>query len=103
MTPETLKGLIEWAKWSYELVGPELADLKSKQPKGVRDVILERVIAQTAARSRAAAPAISIDSEGSWRVAGLDMVFLTRADAEVAVDVIAAVRETEESEGRSSQ
>src|SRR5262245_43889389 len=104
MTPDMLKGLIDWALSSSELVGQELkAFQESKRPKGVSDVILDRVIANTAAPARPPEAQISRDSDASWSVEGLDRVFLTRADAEIAADVMAAVRETEDIEGRSSQ
>ena len=104
MTPEMLKGLYEWLKFSYELVGPELEDYqKSRRPKGVSDAIVESLIASRAAPAPPSEAQISKDPSGSWNVEGLDMIFLTRADAEVAAEVMARVQEIERTEGRPSQ
>ena len=100
MTPEVMKGLIDWLQTSSSLVGEALEDYqKSKRPPGVSEAIVARLIADASAPAPTWPAQIARDSSGSWRVEGLEMVFLTRADAESAAHIMARVREIEASEG----
>jgi len=47
MTPEVMKGLIDWLQFSFSLVGEALEDYqKSKRPPGVSEAIVARLIAK---------------------------------------------------------
>ena len=101
MTPEVMKGLIDWLQFSSSLVGEALEDYpKSKRPPGVSEAIVARLIADASAPAPTRSARIARDSSGSWSVEGLEMVFLTRADAESAAHITARVREIEATEGR---
>ena len=100
VTPEALKGLIDWAVFSSNLVGQELEEFQaSRRPPSVSEAILDRVIANAGTPAPSDDAHISVDSSGSWSVEGLDMVFRTRADAEIAAGVMARVQEIERTEG----
>ena len=104
MTPEAMKGLIDWLQFSSSLVGEALADYqKSKRPPGVSEAIVAQLIADASAPAPTWSAQIARDSGGSWRVEGLEMVFLTRADAESAAHIMARFRETEATEGRPAR